>query len=126
MTIFPQINLKNIVRDKLKIQIEKFLQTGATAPREERIASCHEGGHSDREGGEFTFVMMMRRMMRTTTTTTTTKTTIIIMMSMIIIMTTMLITKLPGFGRLTPQLSFASYSNNEEGQVGFFFNSVKF
>ena len=31
----------------------------------------------------------------------------------------MLITKLPGFGRLTPQLSFASYSNNEEGQVNF-------
>ena len=25
--------------------------------------------------------------------------------------------KSPGFGRLTPQLSFASYSNNEEGQV---------
>ena len=41
-------------------QIEKFLQTGATVPREERTASCHEAGHTDREGGELTFVIARR------------------------------------------------------------------
>ena len=40
-------------------QIEKFLQTGATIPREERTASCHEAGHTDREGGELTFAMII-------------------------------------------------------------------
>ena len=39
-------------------QIEKFLQTGGTLPREERTASCHEAGHTDREGsGELTFTL---------------------------------------------------------------------
>ena len=46
-----------------KLQIEKFLQNGATAPREERAASCHEGGQSDREGGEYAFVGMMTLML---------------------------------------------------------------
>ena len=46
-----------------KSQIEKFLQNGATAPREERAASCHEGGQSDREGGEYAFVGMMTLML---------------------------------------------------------------
>ena len=119
-----------------KTQIEKFMQTGATFPQpfrqknsltfrqiQKRLflrlrSSCKRGrrfrgrrgqpaatrlvtligrevsfGHTDREGGGWTFVMI------------------------IYIARCKNKKKWPGFGRLTPQLSFQSYSNNEEGQV---------